>query len=320
MVVPAHLVADDKEIRDMRPETKASTVIPAKAGIHCCAADAAEGGIKACGAIDPRLRGDDGGGKISVIIPFWNTEKYIAATLKCVAAQTYENLEVILVSDCPTDGTEKIAAEFAARDPRFKLIRNEKNMDLAISRNRGVAAACGDYIHFMDADDLISPDFYEVMLNAARENDADVAACCAFYEKKPWKSIWFQRPEVLRETNEKIRKTLVTVQGWAWRYLIRREFWNAHGFEFPSLRPLEDMPAMIPMVYYANRIALCPDAVYFYKHREGSIINQARDPEKQKRYHENRTKARAMFRGFMREHNIKAPNRLWQSIKRRFFL
>jgi len=256
--------------------------------------------------------------KISVIIPIYNAEKHLKQTLDSVRFQTYKNLEIICVLDCPTDNSAKIIEESAKEDNRIKPVYNLQNMGLPLARNTGVENATGEYIHFFDADDLISPDFYETMISAAVKEDSDVAACSVFYEKKPTHSIWFRKSEVLSTSADKIEKTFVTIQGWAWRYLIRKSFWENNKLSFPDLVPMEDLPIIIPMIYYANKVVLCPSAVYFYKYRASSILNQKYDPVRKKQHHDNRHKARKIFGDFMRDHKIKKTSKLFYLIKRKF--
>jgi len=255
--------------------------------------------------------------KISVIIPIYNAEKYIKHTMDSIRFQTYENLEIICVLDCPTDNSANIVEVTAKEDSRVKIVKHQKNSGLPAARNTGVKNASGEYMHFMDSDDFINPDFYETMINAAVREDADVAACSVFYEKKPWRSIWFWADETLNGS-AKIEKTEVAILGWAWRYLIRRSFWNNNAFSFPNLVPMEDKPVMIPMIYGANKVVLCPNAVYFYKHRQSSILNNDYDPIRRKLHSENRQKARAIFREFMRANGIKRPSKLLYYIKKKF--
>jgi glycosyltransferase involved in cell wall biosynthesis len=255
--------------------------------------------------------------KVSIIIPIYNSEKYLKQTLDSIRFQTYSNLEIICVLDCPTDNSAGIVESIAKEDNRIKLVYNPQNVGLPVTRNIGVKNATGEYIHFIDSDDLISPDFYEIMISAAVEAYADVAACSVFYEKQPWRSIWFRKSEVLSGAS-KIEKTEVAILGWSWRYLIRRIFWNSHNFLFPNLVPMEDMPVMIPMIYHANKVAFCPGAVYFYKNRENSILNNDYNPEREKTHSQNRKKARRIFRDFMRVNKIKRPSRLLYYIKKRF--
>jgi glycosyltransferase involved in cell wall biosynthesis len=255
--------------------------------------------------------------KISIIIPIYNAEKYLKQTLDSVRFQTYKDLEIVCVLDYPTDNSAEIVENIAKEDNRIKPVYNPQNMGLPAARNIGVENATGEYIHFIDSDDLICPDFYEIMVNAVIKADADVAACSVFYEKKPWRSIRFRKSETLSGPS-KINKTEVAIMGWSWRYLIRKDFWVSRNFSFPDLVPMEDMPVMIPMIYYADKVVLCPDAVYFYKHRESSILNNNYDPGREKLHSKNRKKARKTFRDFMRVNKIKRPSRLLYYIKKRF--
>ena len=93
----------------------------------------------------------------SVVIPAHNAGRYIRETLSSVLTQTYENWECIVVDDFSSDDTADIVLEFAAKDPRFRLIKNEKNLKVAATRNAGVAAAKGEYIAFLDSDDVFVP-------------------------------------------------------------------------------------------------------------------------------------------------------------------
>jgi glycosyltransferase involved in cell wall biosynthesis len=256
--------------------------------------------------------------KISVIIPIYNAEECLKQILDSVRFQTYRDLEIVCVLDCPTDNSAEIAEKAAKEDGRIKLIYNQRNMGLPAARNIGVENATGEYIHFLDSDDLISPDFYETMITAAVEADADAAACSVFYEKKPAHSVWFRESEVLSGTADKIKKTFVTIHGWAWRYLIRKSFWDSRKFSFPDLVPMEDKPLMIRVIYHANKVVLCPSAVYFYKYRESSILNRNLDPIREKQRSENRKKARKICRDFIRANKIKEPSRLLHYLKRIF--
>ena len=257
--------------------------------------------------------------KISVIIPVYNAEKFLRQTLHCICCQTYKNLEIVCVLDCPSDKSAEIVEEFAQHDSRIVILRLEKNMGQAAARNKGVQNSIGEYIHFMDSDDLIIPDFYETMINAATKADADISACSVFYEKRPLRSIWFKKDEVLSDSAEKIEKTEVLIQGWIWRYLIKKSFWEHHSFLFPNLAVQEDTAVVIPMIYYANKVVLCPNAVYFYKNRENSILNKKeRSTEQEKKWKENRQKVRKIKLDFIKKHNIKRPNKWLYYIKKYF--
>ena len=111
---------------------------------------------------------------ISIIVPVYNAEKYIEETIACVAAQTYEAWELLLVDDCGTDGTLKAIKRYMdnTRDPRICLIRQPSNQGAARARNRGLQEAKGRYIAYLDADDLWVPEKLERELAYMKEKDA----------------------------------------------------------------------------------------------------------------------------------------------------
>ncbi len=119
--------------------------------------------------------------KVSLIIPVYNTVKYLRRCLESAVSQTYENMEIICVDDGSTDGSEKIVDEFAARDGRVIAVHQE-NRGESNARNTGLRIASGDYIGFMDCDDWIEPDMYECLVRELEEAGADMAIA-GFYRE-----------------------------------------------------------------------------------------------------------------------------------------
>lgn len=114
--------------------------------------------------------------KISIIIPAYNIEQYLSNTLDSVLAQTYSNIEVIVVNDGSKDSTGAVIDEYAARDTRIKAIHKE-NGGVTSARLRGVAEASGEWIGFVDGDDYIEPEMYQRLLDNAMEYHADISHC-----------------------------------------------------------------------------------------------------------------------------------------------
>ena len=113
---------------------------------------------------------------ISIIIPAYNIRDYLGTTLDSVLAQTYENLEIIVVDDGSKDGTGHVAETYAAKDARIRVIHKE-NGGVTSARLRGVAEATGDYIGFVDGDDYIEPDMYARLLENLHAFSADISHC-----------------------------------------------------------------------------------------------------------------------------------------------
>ena len=118
---------------------------------------------------------------ISVIIPVYNVEKYLHRCLDSVIAQTYQNLEIICVDDGSVDESGKICDQYAVRDARIKVIHQE-NQGLSAARNRGLDAAEGEYISFVDSDDYILEDMYKKMLDKLLNYNVDLCVCQWQYE------------------------------------------------------------------------------------------------------------------------------------------
>lgn len=117
---------------------------------------------------------------ISVVIPIYNSSSYLTKCLDSILNQTYKNLEIILVDDGSTDGSTEICENYAYKDHRFKVIK-QKNLGVAIARNQGLKYINGDYVSFIDSDDWIHPCFFEKLLYAIENCDADLSLC--LYEK-----------------------------------------------------------------------------------------------------------------------------------------
>jgi len=113
---------------------------------------------------------------VSMIVPLYNGERFLDAALDSVAAQTFGDFECICIDDGGKDRSAEIVGRRAASDPRFRLVRQE-NVGVATTRNRGIDLARGEYVAFLDQDDLLHPQFLEFLLAAIRRHDADMAAC-----------------------------------------------------------------------------------------------------------------------------------------------
>lgn len=116
--------------------------------------------------------------KVSVIIPVYNTERYLKRCIESILAQSLSDIEVILIDDGSTDLSPEICEEYAARDHRVKVF-HQKNGGVSTARNRGLGVAHGEYIHFADSDDFLEEGFYSDLYNLARNYGADI--CCSTY-------------------------------------------------------------------------------------------------------------------------------------------
>lgn len=113
---------------------------------------------------------------ISVIIPVYNTKQYLRSCLDSVLAQTYADLEILFIDDGSSDGSAELLDSLAETDSRIRVI-HQPNGGVCAARNRGLEAARGDYLSFIDSDDTLEPDMYETLMGLIREHQADIAHC-----------------------------------------------------------------------------------------------------------------------------------------------
>lgn len=112
--------------------------------------------------------------KVSIIVPIYNAERYLSKCIESILAQSYKEIEVILVNDGSTDNSLSTCKRYAITDERIKIIDKE-NSGVSDTRNVGIEAATGEYICFSDADDYLMPDYVEYLLKLCKQNDADIA-------------------------------------------------------------------------------------------------------------------------------------------------
>ena len=111
---------------------------------------------------------------VSVVIPVYNVEKYLSDCLESVLQQNFEGMEIFCVDDCSTDGSRDILDQYAARDKRIRIIRYEKNGGLSYARNQAMKQAKGQYIFFLDSDDMMAEGAIQVLYERASSQWLDV--------------------------------------------------------------------------------------------------------------------------------------------------
>lgn len=240
---------------------------------------------------------------ISVIIPVYNREKYIQKCLDIITNQTYKNLEIIVVDDGSTDSSLGIIKKYT----NVILIEHEVNRGQSTARNTGIANATGKYIHFMDDDDQINLEFYENLVKASEETNADISCCNMINQKSKGKTYFFKEKKVYSLLNDKLRVTYVGKWGYAVRYLFRADFLRANNLYFEKGKLIEDLPFSFAAVFYANKIVTVPNASYLYVYNPDSSLN-TKNKEIQEKRRAGRKYAKQFVLNFAKEHgDFKIP-------------
>lgn len=203
--------------------------------------------------------------KISVIIPAYNSEKWIGRCLESVLAQSYRNLEILVVDDGSVDKTFEIVKSIAGKDGRVKCFR-QGNRGVASARNQGLKQATGNIITFLDSDDYIEKNMYETMLAVMRGQGADIVECACRHVDK--------NEQLVRDSTRKSvvlsgRRTCVTnclqrknIGDYVWNKIYKRKLFQ--GIQFPNLKYSEDYYVNVRVYARANKVVILPDLLYNY--------------------------------------------------------
>lgn len=217
---------------------------------------------------------------ISVIVPVYRVEEYLPQCIESLLAQTYRNLEIILVEDGSPDGSGAICDSYAAKDSRVRVI-HKKNGGVSSARNAGLAAVTGELIAFVDGDDFVTPDIYERMygcMEADAQLDVVYCACTRYpFQKQLLHMDFFPTGTVLtgREMAEKILIDQVTSHMWLGLY--KRFCWE--GIVFPEGRTYEDVAMTYRAFRSVRHVCFLKEPLYYYRVNDTSITQTVR-PQK----------------------------------------
>ena len=201
---------------------------------------------------------------VSIIIPVYKVEKFLDECVKSVVAQTYRNLEILLVDDGSPDDCPAMCDAWATRDPRVRVI-HKPNGGLSDARNAGIAQATGSYIYFADSDDTVAPTLVEDCLNAMREYDADLVMFqfdTISENDKPLLSSYrhndFDEVQVLTPVEAIKKQVKAEIDGYFWAFLAPASTYQGHGFSFPVGRKIEDLSRICNVIGEATRVVRIP--------------------------------------------------------------
>lgn len=221
--------------------------------------------------------------KISLIVPVYNAGPYIEACMASLMAQTMDEIEIILVDDHGTDDSIQIAQRYVTTHQsakQFHFIATPHNMGPGPARSIGIEAAQGEYIGFVDSDDVVMPDFCEQLYAAAKEHNADLAYCQAQLVK-PTETTAIKNPVIESGAFEgKKRSFFLTHYTTLFvSFLYRRSLLTEYGISFPNTRSAEDSYFLTCSLLAAQRIACVDKALYQYLVHEESL-SESRNPKR----------------------------------------
>lgn len=217
---------------------------------------------------------------LSVVVPAYDVEDYLADCLQSILNQSHADLEVVVVDDGSTDSTGRIADQVASEDPRVQVV-HQANAGLGAARNEGARRCTGTYLAFADSDDLVVDGAYAALVGSLERTGSDISIGAV---QRLRGDQTYMTP-LMRENHQHQRLAvsvdqvpLVLADVFAWNKVFRRSFWDRAGLAFPEEVRYEDQPAMTRALVAADRIDLLADPVYLWRVRsDGSSISQQRD-------------------------------------------
>lgn len=218
---------------------------------------------------------------VSVIVPVYNVQDYLAQCVRSLIVQTYRNLEILLVDDGSTDESGRLCDELTAGDERITVL-HKPNGGLSDARNYGIERANGDYIAFVDSDDLVRPGYFERLLRPfGDDSDIDISICSysLFWDGGEITDISsnlcdyevISSNEALRRLCEPRRSMQLEI---AWSKLFKKSL--LHDIRFPVGQVHEDTATTYKLYFSARNIAISDERLYLYRQRDNSITGAFR--------------------------------------------
>lgn len=211
---------------------------------------------------------------LSIIVPIYNVEKYLSATITNILEQKFTDYELLLIDDGSTDESANICDHFAKLDSRVCVI-HQQNSGVSAARNVGVACAKGKYVGFVDSDDLIEPNMYETLVSIAEQYQADIVQCRHNRLNSVQNTKYSGEKRII--DGYTFVKEIFDYQGKEYTNqvslcskIFKRELF--HGIVFPEGRTYEDEQETYKICLKAQKFIEIPDELYHYVKRDNSII------------------------------------------------
>ena len=210
---------------------------------------------------------------VSIILPIYKVEEFLDKCMLNIIYQTYDNLEIIMVDDGSPDNCPKLCDDWQKKDSRIKVI-HKANGGLSDARNRGLKEATGEYIYFIDPDDYMSLNLVERMVQAMKDNDADMVIC-QYANYYPFGARWMWKGTIgdcIMDSETAIKESLIgtNITNHVWRRLYKHELFRDDFF--PVNMTFEDIYINVESLVKCKKIAYITDVLYYYYINPNGIV------------------------------------------------
>lgn len=252
--------------------------------------------------------------KISIIVPVYNTEKFLEKCLNSLINQTLKDIEIICINDGSTDKSLQILEKFANKDKRIQII-NQTNSGLSVARNIGIKKAKGEYIGFVDSDDWVDLNFFEQLYINVKKYNADIGvAGIKRIRSYKWKyHIKLEKEEVIQDTNKKFKKCDVPEKCYVWNKIYKLSELQKLNINFEPNVYFEDRLFTAQVLINLKTLVTVPDIYYNYWTNPNSIVKtKSKKKSKDSQY----TKEKLMK--YLKENNVNLDHYYTQIKKFKF--
>lgn len=219
--------------------------------------------------------------KISVIVPVYNTEKYLKKCLESIINQSLKEIEIIIVNDCSTDNSLKIIKKYIEKDKRIILIDKVKNEGVSSARNSGINIAKGKYILFIDSDDWIERNCLKEMYEIAEKSKSDIVISDFYFDYEGVKIFYYsdqygETGSILK--NKKVIENLTkNSSASVWNKLVKREIYLKNNIRFPEETSMgEDLFVVVSLFYFSEKIVKLNRAYLHYIQNVNGLTKKPR--------------------------------------------
>lgn len=214
--------------------------------------------------------------KVSIIVPVYNVENYVQECIDSLVNQTLKDLQIILIDNGSVDKSSSIIESYARNDSRIEIVKFEKNQGMPNARNAGLKKASGEYVAFVDSDDLCDITMFEKMYRQAKKYNADAITCNVIRFSESTAEGFDHHPNAWYCECDKVMPITCFPEQFmeqaAWAKLIRRKYLEKIDYKFtPGSLCCEDVPAATKIFLNTKRICTLNEGLYYYRDRPGSL-------------------------------------------------
>ncbi|MDY4079528.1 MAG: glycosyltransferase [Clostridium sp.] len=209
---------------------------------------------------------------ISIIIPVYNVENYLDECIRSVVNQSYDNLDIIIINDGSTDNSENIIKKWGEKDKRIRIFTQE-NSGISNTRTKALSYVLGEYIGWVDSDDIIDSHMYETLVSNIINENADISICDYRKFNEDEKIFLNKQVNKYNSINDSIVKKLIKgeITGFLWDKLFKKELFN--NIIFPEYSIGEDFYINLNILTKSKKIVISDFIGYYYRERKGSLLN-----------------------------------------------